>query len=247
MTLISEIARCPIAKAILENPSSNNDCSEIVLSQDIQAAGGFQAPEPWSGHISTARLLFLSSNPSYSAEEAYPVWPCSDETLVDFFEHRFGGGQREWVRDGKKGLRKDNGYSDSVPFWASVRQRAKELYGKEVNPGVDYALSEVVHCKSKNEVGVRRAMAQCSLRYLNKVLALSNARVIVVLGDIAGAAVASIYQIGRDKKHVLIPSKSGKEERHIVFLPHPNARAKRTFRTALPARTLSLLQKALSE
>jgi hypothetical protein len=38
-----------------------------------------------------------------------------------------------------------------------VRQRAIELLQRDVRPGVDYALTEIVHCKSKSENGVAEA------------------------------------------------------------------------------------------
>ena len=92
--LLIEISHCPIAKSIIENRSQENPCREIVLSQDIETISDFQLPEPWSGQISIAPLLFLSSNPSISLTEQYPLWSWSDEAITDYFIHRFGTGQR---------------------------------------------------------------------------------------------------------------------------------------------------------
>ncbi|WP_196524075.1 hypothetical protein [Nostoc commune] len=35
-----------------------------------------------------------------------------------------------------------------------VRQRAIELLERDVIPGIDYAITEIVHCKSENEIGL---------------------------------------------------------------------------------------------
>ena len=245
MQLLLEISHCPIAKTIIENRSQENPCREIVLSQDIETISDFQLPEPWSGQISLAPLLFLSSNPSISLTEQYPLWSWSDEAITDYFIHRFGTGQRIWIRDGKYSLQKDNSYTKFVPFWASVRQRAIELFDRNVEPGVDYALSEVVHCKSKQEIGVESAVKQCSEKYLDRIFAISNAVIVVVLGDIAKDAVKSIYNLSGENQQVLKPIKLGQRERHIVFLPHPNARKSRTFKSILPQPVFRQLQKLL--
>ena len=52
----------------------------------------------------------------------------------------------------------------------------------KARPGEDFALSEVVHCKSKKEEGVASALSTCSGRYLNELLSCSGALVIVLVG-----------------------------------------------------------------
>ena len=245
MKLLLEISHCAIAQSILDNRSLENPCREIVLLQNVETISDFQVPEPWSGQISLAPLLFLSSNPSINLSEYYPLWSWSNESITDYFIHRFGTGKRIWVRDGKYSLQKDNSYSQSVAFWASVRQRATELFNRNVEPGIDYALSEVVHCKSKQEIGVKSAVMQCSELYLNKVFSVSNAIIVIVLGDIANDAIKSIYNLSGDNQQVLKPVQLGQRERYIVFLPHPNARKSRTFKSVLPQSEFRQLQKLL--
>ena len=62
-----------------------------------------------------------------------------------------------------------------VRYWAAVRRRAGELLGREAVPGVDYAMSEVVHCKSARERGVGSALGECVPRYLEALVAASGA------------------------------------------------------------------------
>ncbi len=67
-------------------------------------------------------------------------------------------------------------------FWTSVQRRAEELLGPTADPSVNYVMTEVVHCKSKNEIGVSQAAETCAKRYLNDILALTDAPIVVVVG-----------------------------------------------------------------
>ena len=84
--LLARITRCPVAERCLDGEQL--PCSTIVGSQQA-AAGGFHVPEPWSGHITRAAVLFVSSNPSIDPGEAYPTSGWDDEGRVDFFACRF--------------------------------------------------------------------------------------------------------------------------------------------------------------
>ena len=60
--LLGEIAHCSIANEIRSgNSHVSIPCREIV---SVQTGVVFQLPEPWSGQIDIAPLLFISSNPS---------------------------------------------------------------------------------------------------------------------------------------------------------------------------------------
>ena len=204
-----------------------------------------QVPEPWSGDLEGAPVLFLSSNPSISTAEVYPRWEWADEEIADFFGGRFGGGRRQWIKDGTKSLRPDGSYGRATAFWAAVRQRAIELLQRDVRPGVDYALTEIVHCKSKSEIGVAAARKRCVPRYLRRVLTSAAARVIVVLGKPAQQAVQEEFNISAD---ALIhgPKALCGRERMLAFLPHTNYRGARTFAACLPAGKLEILRSFLS-
>ena len=134
MDLLLEIAHCPNVQFCLDHPVSRHPCRLIVDSQRRSRLAEFQVPEPWSGNLELASILFVRSNPSISPTEAYPRWGWPDEYLVDFFTHRFGGGREEWIRDGTKTLLLNGTYAPATAFWAAVRQRAMELVG-DVNPG----------------------------------------------------------------------------------------------------------------
>lgn len=224
--LLLEITHCPIVD-VCYRESTAHVCSDVVREQSPSPIVEFQVPEPWSGDLTSAPMLFLSSNPGINNVEEYPTRAWSDEEVVDFFANRFGGGKQAWVRDGLYGRRKDGGYAKGwVRFWAAVRARASELLNRDAIPGVDYALSEVVHCKSNKEAGVQSASTECVPRWLGQVLEASGAGIIICLGQVSANAVRSILSIpsgGRISRTLI-----GGRRRTLLFLPHPNSRQKRT-------------------
>jgi hypothetical protein len=116
MDLLLEIARCPNFRACLANPEAEHACGEIVRSQNVKGRKDFQVPEPWSGHLETAPILFLSSNPSISEDEQYPRLGWGDELIRDFFENRFGEGKQPWITEGRYYLRTFTGDSGMGGF-----------------------------------------------------------------------------------------------------------------------------------
>jgi hypothetical protein len=244
MSLLIEIARCPNVPVCMEGGHEGHPCSTIVRSQSAHGLNDFQVPEPWSGHIESAAVLFVSSNPSISDVDAYPRWSETDGLIAAYFTHRFGGGRKLWIKDGRYGLQGDGAYGRAVPFWSAVRQRAIELLERPVRPGRDYALTEVVHCKSRAERGVREALGECAGRYLGPVLELAGARVIVALGRPAQSALLQTYGLP-DSPNLFGPISIGHKERLIAFLPHPNARRARTFSKCFSAEQLHRLRSFL--
>jgi hypothetical protein len=182
-----------VVEECLQDPELKHPCSTIVRSQRSENYQAHQLPEPWSGQLDQAPILFISSNPSLSGK-------------------------------------KDDSYKQATMFWAGVKQRAKELLQREPQPGLDYALTEIVHCKSKSEHGVMEARGHCISRYFARVLSASPARVFVVLGSQARNIVQRELEIG-NPPNVIGPCEVFGRERIVAFLPHPNARQKRTFQT----------------
>jgi hypothetical protein len=181
-TLLLEIANCKIARRVLETSDQHCACSKVVVAQGARDWNSFQVPEPWSGHLQEAPILFFSSNPSISTHEAYPKGAGNPQApLQSFFDSRFDG---YWIKDGKRALQADlKTYGQSVRYWSSIQNRAEELLGRKVLPGIDYALSEIVHCKSEREEGVKEALITCATRYMMRLLSCSGAVVLVLVGD----------------------------------------------------------------
>ena len=248
MDLLHEIVHCPIVQQWFTDHNSNNPCALVISSQRAQSPEHFQVPEPWSGDVEHAPILFLSSNPTIdeSGREEYPRWAWSEEWIADFFFHRFGGGRKQWIdEDGIRSLQRDGSWGKAVRFWTEVRSRARELLERDVRPGVDYALTEVVHCKSRREMGVPEALPECARRYLQRVVKLSGARVLVTLGKRAKVAVQQGFSRSippASEEVVFGPIPIGEHQRYIVFLPHPNAHMKRTFEASVGREKLQILR-----
>ena len=207
--LVIAITRCrhlDDARADRSHP-----CAAIVGVQQGEPTR-FQVPEPWSGQIDRAPILFVGSNPSISEDEVFPTSSWKEADTISYFQQRFDedGG---WVTPREY---------NRVKYWTSVRARAGELFGRAAVEGKDFALTEVVHCKSKDEQGVPDALALCTQRWLDKVLAQSSARIVVMLGKTAKDACANRWNINTSKSvhfDVCIEGRS----RAVLVLPHPNA------------------------
>lgn len=204
--LCKEIACCDNVKEYFKGglKGSNGEkhpCCDIIKSQNQQNLKDFQIPEPWAGYINKAPLLFLGSNPSIDKKnnEDYPIYKnisCNsvnnssqfkrkDGTIVellDFYNERLNDldkGTKRWARYILNG----------------VKNAAEYLYDgdSKIVHGCDYALSEVVHCKSENQTGVEKALDECSTKYLERILQISPAKVVVVFGKKAKDVILKKY------------------------------------------------------
>jgi hypothetical protein len=246
MSLLIDIARCSNVPICLSSSNSSHRCAGIVGLQG-KRLDEHQVPEPWSGRLELAPVLFLSSNPAISEEDAYPRWNWLDDEIIDYFTNRFQGGQKEWVKDGIYCLCREGTahHQYGVRYWQAIRRRAAELLGTgNVRPGIDYVLSEVVHCKSRDERGVRTAMETCAHLYLEKLVSTAAAKVVIVVGRFAAGAARCIFSIPSDAS-IFGPVLIGNRLRYFAFLPHPNSFGQKTFPKSLSPEALSQLQRFL--
>ena len=151
-TLFWEIINCG-----LNNYAKSGPCQTVIDSQNAASLGAFHVPEPWNGNLSSAKILFVSINPGYSAGELYPrtglpYWTPSGKfdqrTVEDFFENRFSPGRYVSYKDGGHSfkIKMENGTWKSVSgFWNYIFQMAKVLRAASYK---DFAITELVHCKS---------------------------------------------------------------------------------------------------
>jgi len=219
-------------------------CSKIVSVQDVPLRE-HQVPEPWTGHLEKARLVFISSNPSIDPLEAYPHWEDDIVESTRYFTDRFDGGPGQ-IRDGIYSPLPEGGWSGAVRFWASVKQRAFELI-PDATPGVDYALTEVVHCKSEREIGVAEARHTCATKYLPSVLAAAKeARVFAVIGVHAANEVSRLFDLDLDGNNRYAEIGQGQRRQVFVYLDHPSSGGKKKrFATALTSEQLDRTSHAL--
>jgi hypothetical protein len=226
-SLLVRITRCPVAERCMAG--EDLACSAVVRSQEASGPDDFQVPEPWSGHISRALVLFVSSNPSIDPTEAYPAGSRNDERRIDFFAGRFDQRDLRWIDQRMRPLlntspprHRDHG----TRFWAAARARASELLGRQAEPGRDFALTEVVHCKSRAEHGVSQALATCVGAWLRPTVRVAAAPVVVLFGARAQEVFCDTFAIPAHAP-VTGPLSIEGTDRIVVQLPHPNARSQR--------------------
>ena len=212
--LLLAITRCPeIERA---RGDAGHPCADIV---GLQPPDQFQAPEPWRGHIDAAPILFVSSNPSIRGREPFPPAGWTDQGIIDYCQRCFDD---DYTGPGRIDSRAYN----SVPFWREVRARAAEISGRQAVPGTDFALTELVQCKSTGEQGVARAHLTCAGRWLDWVIKACGADIIVLLGRLARDHCAARWGLDKSQPVHFGVATPGRE-RAVVILPHPNARGKR--------------------
>jgi hypothetical protein len=225
-------------------------CNKIISFQREQVAGldieNFQIPEPWSGDIINAPILFVGPNPSYAQEEYYPNSSWCDRDKINFFSNRFSKYANENM--GPK-LTTDGEYGRPPHYWVRLRHIAADMFKRkltEVTPGKDYALTEAVMCKSQRHIGVesiiRNAMRNpqntCPA-YFMELLPLSKAKVCVCFSNAVDALKHAI-SLAHDKPEIIFMEEPMDWERLkecgvrsskfvfrwrskiFAFLPHPS-------------------------
>ncbi|MCL4469342.1 MAG: hypothetical protein M1591_10485 [Deltaproteobacteria bacterium] len=239
--LLMEIAHCPNVEKYFENKSADIPCKDIIKSQGVKSLKEFQLPEPWNGKIKTAPIMFLSSNPGIKPDEVFPTWSKGlwpDDRVIDFFTNRFGGGKKEWKDEDGKSLYNDGKYKGGAKFWGSIkntvatirRENKKKITLRDA--AKHFSSTEIVHCKSKSEKGVRKSSEECAEKYLCRVLNISGAKVVVCYGQHVKEVLKN--QLGISPSGHIYKDKTGKMIKRIyVFLPHPNARVKRKIEKVL--------------
>jgi hypothetical protein len=204
LKLATSICSCPEVDAALGNKS--HPCNRVVSVQDEMVATDVQMrqrPEPWIGNIETARVLFLSSNPGLSDDpkiaerEDFPTYKVSDEVAGNFFVNRFNqentpvhatfnhptepnflvrcvdGNYRSGMKQQKR----------PQATWQGIHDHAMAILGDKCDPNQDYALTEIVHCKSKMAAGVEEASSHCVDKWLLPIFELSQAKIVFVMGS----------------------------------------------------------------
>ena len=246
LQLIEGITHCPHVQSVWSG-DVRHPCREVVGTQQAEP-DRFQVPEPWAGHLHAAPLLLVSSNPSISEDEPYPVWADSAEHRTRFFDERFGDGPtqvRDGVRHPLKQPRPDGSqHSNPVAFWRDCRDNVKFLLDRDPVAGDDYVMTEVVRCKSRSEKGVRRATNTCVEQWFGRTLALSPATVVIAVGAVATAAIAEHAGVDLpfwEPTRVTL----GGRTRLVIPVRHPNFHGPRKWRDHMSAQVVSILRDAL--
>jgi hypothetical protein len=196
------ISSCGEVARALEDKS--HPCHKVVHEQTklIDVEIKRQRPEPWMGGLARANLLFVSSNPSinedpYPLGEVFPTYEWSDYDSAEFFTKRCNPEENDVKVTFKKPgqpdfltLCYDGEYRSGVsnpkrpqPTWKNTHDRAVELIGSNAHPHHNYAITEIVHCKSKDAKGVAEASSFCIEKWMEPIFTTSPAKVVVLLGS----------------------------------------------------------------
>ena len=190
-----------------------NECSGILSFQDL--LGPRQLPEPWNGDLENAKYLFISSNPSYDPKETWPNTNDDDENIYSFFKNRFVGKEAKEI--------KKVAYWNAINKWVSWLESIyngqndieRIINNYEMNKNLIYlnkaCITEIVHCKSRNEQGVNEVCKICTEKYLDSILSKFKGRCIVVVGKTA-------------EKFFSMKNKVFMNKSDIVYCSHPSAR-----------------------
>lgn len=198
-----------------------------------------QLPEPWSGDIERCRILFIGNHPPVDEWGKCPtagVWGKSsssvwgDDEVVDFFAKRFqkfarrdpAGGR--WEIMDEAGAMRYCGYRS--PTWELCYNGARVLLGGKVIPGVDYAVTDIAHCKTKryNCMTTAKCMTTAYIesqsdRWLRRIIkAAEKLEYVWVYGEPAKKVVEYEYFKGEDQEFYReIPASDG-NGRELTFI-----------------------------
>jgi hypothetical protein len=224
--LAVEIVRCPVLEQCIAAGGEALPCHRVAAG----LGGPHQVrwfPEPWVGHLTEAPLLFVSSNPASGgptiSEPGELSVASSDDDIVDWADGAFDADQAPGVADGAYLVNAKGRRGTWVSYWGWVLRRAREILPKPVTPGRGYAITEVVHCGTPRQKGVQEALQTCTSRYLERVLAASPAKVLVLVGSVPRSAFAEHLNLDVPD-HLLGPVEVAGRERLLVSVRHPNSR-----------------------
>jgi hypothetical protein len=169
-----------------------------------------------------------------------PKWNWDDAELVDRYESSFD----LYIVGGTRHRRPDGSVARATMFWSAVKRRAQELIPhRPVRTGIDLRADGSRSLQVAIRAGSPGSFGHVFFPLSRKTLELSSANVIVVLGR--WARLAMKRQIGLRSESVVVgPIEIGERERWVAFLPHPNARAVRSFPALCTAEELRWLQEA---
>ena len=202
-----EIARCPNVRLALEDES--HPCRRVVAAQELPPFP-HQLPEPWTGQIETAPILFVGSNPSLNtSDKKFPTREGPDDEIEAYF-----------TTPDRLDL--------NVRYWNVVRSIARALLDRKPRPGYDYALTELVRCKSLKEKGVPQALDTCTDLWLERTFKVSGANVVIALGKVAREGIASRIGVTSEIGLRRGTFELGGRERAVLMLGHPSGSKRQT-------------------
>jgi hypothetical protein len=139
LSLAVDIFRCEVVADTLGGKRTS--CQQVVAWQGLRPGVPRYVPEPWAGHLGSAPILFVSSNPS-AGEAGEPFDPgrqlgsdSSDDELFTGAEGAFDPGPWPGITEAVYNRdRTGRRIGRWVSFWAWTRRIAAELLEREPVP-----------------------------------------------------------------------------------------------------------------
>ena len=217
----------------------SHKCRAAYNSQCIGCNQGkcYRIPEPWNGDIENAKILFVGINPGDDAHELYPTLQqlTEDREVEDFFENRFESheGREPYVLP--RGhrfliLQRDGTRRSYGGMWNYVLSIAAEKILKRdignVIIGRDYAITEIVHCKTRNVGGLDDACySECRRRFFDRVInTAEKAEYVVFIGAANKQMLERELELKLEWNKWVNGVMLGGKERKVVFVKHNAAR-----------------------
>ena len=163
-----------VFEALKKGKNVQSPYKEIVQNQINEGVKKMHLPEPWNGHISKAKILVVSSNPSIGVHEDFPTKDWEDDEIIAFFENRFMESEEGSESNFWKGIAK---YMSWI-FPEAEEMTTLEILDKYV------AMTELVHCKSKKEIGIKNCL-DLELIFLPKILKEFKGSIVIFIGGFA--------------------------------------------------------------
>lgn len=191
--LLLKIARNPEPQDIFDKlkkgKTVDSSYTEIVKAQIDFGLKQMELPEPWSGHLSKAKLMFIGTNPAVADlnKEQVPTAKWDDEDICDFFDNR-------WINFSKPGALNPT-WIGMIKFTDLLIENCQKLKGcNKIHDGGSYSSTDMnkladlvvcvdcVHCRSDNSVGVDDCLGIEVETWLPSILEKFTGNVIVLHG-----------------------------------------------------------------
>ncbi len=276
LKLAIEISHCdeiPLALKKFRHP-----CHLVASSQNPAEPGGRQLADAWSGGLATGRVLFISPSAAINEDpskkrEDFPTQSWSLERAGEYFTHKFDQSRQPIICTFRHPTKPDfltrsldgryrggvGGSHRQQKSALGIHERAVELLGDHADPQLDYAVTDIVHCKSTKGAGALQASTHCLNKWMDRTLELSPANLIVVLGAksrswfalrwLMNAPKDFGYSVGYEElspiaraKRDMFVEKCGDRNRVVLFNGHPTFKGLRVLQDVYGKKVLGLLQ-----
>ena len=247
--LLLAITRCPeLGKA---RADGRHPCHGVVC---FQGPDDYHVPEPWQGHIEAAPILFISLNPGYGDNQVFPTPSWNDDDTKDFFIRRFAADAKWTSQSRSQAIRllvKDEngnpGYHEPADMFCGwIRKRAEELLQRRPVPSSDYVMTSAVHCKSSTWDGADATVRHCANLWLNAIMELSVAKVVVTISDPTWDFCAREWQLDPVRTVQFDVPIAGRQ-RAVLKLPHRRSGRPSIIRNLLDADDMERLRQIVRQ